>query len=52
MTGRTDMVVGNWGNQFTHIPIPLAISSRKKVDTGGFWWSSVLGATGQPRDLS
>ncbi len=52
MTGRTDMVVGYWRNQFTHIPIPLAISSRKKVDVDGFWWNSVLGATGQPRSLA
>jgi 6-phosphofructokinase 1 len=51
MTGRTDMVVGSWRNQYTHVPIPLAISSRKKVDINGFLWNSVLGATGQPRDL-
>jgi 6-phosphofructokinase 1 len=51
MTGRTDMVVGYWRHHFTHVPIPLASSSRKKVDVDGFWWNSVLGATGQPRDL-
>ena len=51
MTGRTDMVVGYWRNHFTHVPITLATSSRKKVDVNGFWWNSVLGATGQPRDL-
>ncbi len=51
MTGRTDMVVGYWRNHFTHVPIPLASASRKKVDVNGFWWNSVLGATGQPRDL-
>jgi 6-phosphofructokinase 1 len=44
-------VVGSWRNQYTHVPIPLAISSRKKVDINGFLWNSVLGATGQPRDL-
>ena len=49
MAGRTDMVVGYWRNAFTHVPIPLAVSSRKKVDTNGFLWSSVLAATGQPR---
>jgi 6-phosphofructokinase 1 len=51
MTGRTDMVVGYWRNNFTHVPIPLASSSRKKVDINGFLWNSVVGATGQPRDL-
>ena len=49
MAGRTDMVVGHWRNAFTHVPIPLAVSSRKKVDTDGFLWNSVLAATGQPR---
>ncbi len=51
MTGRTDMVVGYWRNHFTHVPIPLSVTSRKKVDVTGFWWNSVLGATGQPRNL-
>jgi 6-phosphofructokinase 1 len=49
MAGRTDMVVGHWRNAFTHVPIPLAVSSRKKVDTNGFLWNAVLAATGQPR---
>ena len=48
MAGRTDMVVGYWKNKFTHVPIPLAVSSRKKVDPHGFLWSSVLATTGQP----
>jgi len=51
MAGRTDMVVGFWKNRFTHVPIPLAASSRKKVDTSGFLWQSVLAATGQPRQM-
>ncbi|MGH7494323.1 MAG: ATP-dependent 6-phosphofructokinase [bacterium] len=49
LAGKTDMVTGHWRNSFTHVPIPLAVSSRKKVDTNGFLWSSVLAATGQPR---
>jgi 6-phosphofructokinase 1 len=52
MAGKTDMVVGNWRDQFTHVPIPLAVSSTKKVDVNGVWWGSVLGATGQPRNLT
>ncbi len=51
MAGRTDMVVGYWGNDFTHVPIPLAVSSRKKIDPQGSLWSSVISATGQPYDL-
>ena len=52
MTGRTNMVVGYWMNTFTHVPIPLAVSRRKKVDPEGWVWSSVLTSTGQPKDLS
>jgi 6-phosphofructokinase 1 len=51
MTGRTDMVVGFWNHQFTHVPIGLAASARKRIDPDGALWSSVLAATGQPRDM-
>lgn len=49
MAGRTDMVVANWRNEATHVPIPLATSERKKIDPKGWMWSSVLACTGQPR---
>jgi 6-phosphofructokinase 1 len=52
MTGRTDMVVGFWNSEFTHVPIPLAVSQRKKIDPDGMLWSSVIASTGQPRDLA
>jgi 6-phosphofructokinase 1 len=51
MTGRTEMVVSFWRNEFTHLPIPMAISQRKKIDPDGALWSSVVASTGQPRDL-
>jgi 6-phosphofructokinase 1 len=51
MTGRTEMVVSFWRNEFTHVPIPIAVSQRKKIDPDGLLWSSVLASTGQPRDL-
>ncbi|MGH9787610.1 MAG: ATP-dependent 6-phosphofructokinase, partial [Candidatus Acidiferrales bacterium] len=51
MAGRTDMVVGYWKNEFTHVPIPLAVSARKHVDINGFWWNSVLAAIGQPKEM-
>jgi len=52
MSGRTDMVVGLWNHQFTHVPIALATSTRKKIDPHGWLWSSVLASTGQPKDVS
>jgi len=48
MAGKTDMLVGKWSNQYTHVPIELAISKKKKIDvTSGFWYR-VMEATGQP----
>jgi 6-phosphofructokinase 1 len=51
MAGCTDMVVGFWSHQFTHVPIRLAVSKRKKIDPTGALWNSVLTSTGQPAHL-
>ena len=51
MSGRTGMVVGIWNGHFVHIPIPLSVKERKKVDTASLLWQSVLDNTGQPRNL-
>ncbi|MGD0844483.1 MAG: ATP-dependent 6-phosphofructokinase [Geobacteraceae bacterium] len=51
MAGRTNMVVGLWNHQITHVPIELATSRRKKIDPEGWLWSSVLASTGQPREM-
>jgi 6-phosphofructokinase 1 len=51
MSGRTNMVVGFWNHQFTHVPISLAVSERKKIDPKGVLWSSVLASTGQLADM-
>jgi 6-phosphofructokinase 1 len=51
MAGRTNMVVGVWLNEFTHVPITMAVSKRKKVDPEGWVWNSVLTATGQPKEM-
>lgn len=51
MSGRTDMVISFWNHQFTHVPISLATSARKKIDPHSMLWSSVIASTGQPRDM-
>ncbi len=51
MAGRTNMVVGFWNHRFTHVPIALAASQRKKIDPEGALWSAVVASTGQPRDM-
>ena len=42
LAGKTDMVGRHWHRQGTHVPIPLAVAQRKKLDPGdwlgtGFW---------------
>jgi 6-phosphofructokinase 1 len=51
MAGRTNIVVGFWVSEFTHVPISMATSARKKVDPKGRIWNSVLTVTGQPREM-
>jgi 6-phosphofructokinase 1 len=51
LSGRTNMVVSFWNHQFTHVPISLAVSERKKIDPESALWSSVITSTGQPRDM-
>ena len=51
LSGRTNMVVSFWNHQFTHVPIALAVSERKKIDPEGALWNSVVTSTGQPRDM-
>lgn len=52
MAGRTNVLMGFWKNQFTHVPIPLAVSTRKQISPEGSLWRNVLTSTGQPRVLT
>lgn len=45
MAGRTDMIIGHWGEHFTHVPITLATKQRKKIDPDSQLWTSVKAAT-------
>ncbi len=51
MTGATNMVTGYWNGEYTHVPIPLAVSKRKQIDPDGRLWSSVVESTGQPKEM-
>lgn len=48
MAGKTDFVVGHWNHLFTLLPIPMAISEQKKIDSRDELWWNVLETTGQP----
>lgn len=45
MNGLTDIVIGHWNDSFTHVPIAMATSKRKKIDINGPLWRSVRGMT-------
>ena len=51
MAGKTGMLVGNWNDQITHVPIKLATSRRKCLSPEGTLWLNVLEATGQPMSM-
>ena len=51
MSGKTDFVVGHWNNEFTLLPISIAVSKRKKIGLESELWWNVLEATGQPLSL-
>jgi len=48
MAGKTNMLVGSWRYDYTHLPTSLATEKRKQVDSNSRYWYSVLQATGQP----
>ena len=45
MAGKTDVMVGHWGGEFTHVPIALATGQRKKIDLQTPLWSCVKSLT-------
>lgn len=51
MSGRTAMVVGFWNGHFVHVPVKKVVQQRKKLDTSGSLWQTVLENTGQPVTL-
>jgi 6-phosphofructokinase 1 len=48
MAGYTGVVVGRWNNQFTLVPLELAVSERKFLNPDDELWLTVIEATGQP----
>lgn len=51
MAGKTDLVIGQWNNNYTHVPIELAISRRRTINPTSRFWFTVLDATGQPERM-
>jgi len=49
MAGKTDVMVGRWHRSFTHVPLALALSSKRRIDPDKELWLAVTETTGQPR---
>ena len=52
MAGRTDCVVGNLGESYALVPIPLATIERQTVSLKSDLWRGVMDATGQEEYFS
>jgi 6-phosphofructokinase 1 len=51
LSGRTDMMVGFWNHDFTHVPLSMVARGRGHLDPRGETWQRVLDATGQPAHM-
>lgn len=51
MAGKTNMVVGHWQGQATHVPIAMAVAVRRTIHPEERLWSNVLSCTGQPHPM-
>jgi len=45
MVGKTDMFVGYWNQNYTHVPLTFAIDKRKKLDVNSVQWQTILAIT-------
>jgi 6-phosphofructokinase 1 len=51
MAGKTKILVSQVNNNFVHIPMKVAVSSRNRVDPESSLWRDVLEATKQPLQI-
>lgn len=49
MAGKTGLAIGRWHGVFTHVPLPVTTSYRKRIDPDRTAWLAVTETTGQPR---
>lgn len=49
MAGKTAMMVGRSRGVFTHVPLGLVTSERRRIDSDKSLWLAVTETTGQPR---
>ncbi len=49
MAGKTAMMIGRWHRSFTHVPLGLVTTQRRRIDPDKELWLAVTETTGQPR---
>jgi 6-phosphofructokinase 1 len=49
MAGKTDLLIGRAHGIFTHVPLAMVSTDKKRIDPDGAMWLAVTEATGQPR---
>jgi 6-phosphofructokinase 1 len=47
LAGKTDLVVGRCNGAYTHVPLQLVTSRKRRVDPSGDLWRAVTSSTGQ-----
>jgi 6-phosphofructokinase 1 len=45
MAGKTDMFIGFWNQNFTHVPLTAAIGRRKLIDLNSQFWQTIKAVT-------
>lgn len=45
MAGKTDMFIGFWNQNFTHVPFAAAIGRRKMIDLKSQFWQTIKAVT-------
>jgi 6-phosphofructokinase 1 len=48
MAGKTSMMIGRSSGVFTHVPLPLVLGVRRRIDADDRLWLAVTETTGQP----
>jgi 6-phosphofructokinase 1 len=48
MAGKTGLIIGLLHDRFIHVPIELAVQTKKRLNPDSGTWHAVLASTGQP----
>lgn len=47
MAGRTNLFIAPMNSSFAHVPITMTLDAKRRVALDGWFWNSVISATGQ-----